>query len=59
MTQICLIPCDEIGQEVIPASAQMLQVLKLDFDFIGADTGFFYSENHGDAFPFDVSLWLT
>src|SRR5512135_1324478 len=48
---ICLIPGDGIGQEVIPAAAEVLQTLGLDLTFTEAEAGFACFEKHGDALP--------
>jgi len=50
---ICLIPGDGIGQEVIPAAAEVLQALKLDLTFVEAQAGFACFEKHGSALPED------
>lgn len=51
MTQICLIPGDGIGKEVIPAAALALQALNLNLDLIEAEAGFSCFERQGDALP--------
>jgi homoisocitrate dehydrogenase len=51
MKTICLIPGDGIGQEVIPAAAEVLQALRLDLKFVEAEAGFTCFENHGNAMP--------
>ena len=53
MITICLIPGDGIGQEVIPAAAEVLQALKLDLTFVEAQAGFACFEKHGSALPED------
>ena len=55
MKTICLIPGDGIGQEVIPAAAEVLQTLELGLTFVEAEAGFACFENHGSALP-DESL---
>jgi len=50
---ICLIPGDGIGQEVIPAAAEVLQALKLNLTFVEAQAGFACFEKHGSALPED------
>lgn len=49
--RITLIPGDGIGQEVIPAAAQVLQALELPLEFQHADAGFGTFERTGDALP--------
>jgi homoisocitrate dehydrogenase len=51
MKTICLIPGDGIGQEVIPAAADVLQVLGLELDFVQAEAGFACFKKHGSALP--------
>jgi homoisocitrate dehydrogenase len=48
---ICLIPGDGIGQEVVPAAAEVLQLLGLDLTFVEAQAGFACFEQHGSALP--------
>jgi homoisocitrate dehydrogenase len=48
---ICLIPGDGIGQEVIPAAAEVLEALDLDLAFTRAEAGFACFEKHGSALP--------
>jgi homoisocitrate dehydrogenase len=51
MKTICLIPGDGIGQEVIPAAAEVIQNLGLDLTFVAAQAGFACFEQHGSALP--------
>ena len=51
MKTICLIPGDGIGQEVIPAVAEVLEILDLGLTFVHAEAGFACFERHGDALP--------
>lgn len=48
---ICLIPGDSIGQEVIPAVAEVLDTLNLGLSFLHAEAGYACFERHGDALP--------
>jgi len=48
---ICLIPGDGIGQEVIPATAEVLQSMNLNLRFVEAEAGFAYFQRHGEALP--------
>lgn len=50
-TQIVLIPGDGIGQEVIPAAAEVLAALGLRLKFIEAQAGFAHFEKTGNAIP--------
>ncbi len=58
MKTICLIPGDGIGQEVIPAAAEVLQTLNLDITFVEAEAGFACFEKNGSALP-ETSLDLA
>jgi homoisocitrate dehydrogenase len=58
MPTICLIPGDGIGQEVIPAAAEVLQALQLNLTFVEAEAGFACFEKHGSALP-DETLALA
>jgi homoisocitrate dehydrogenase len=58
MKTICLIPGDGVGQEVIPAVAEVLQALRLDLTFVQAEAGFACFEKHGSALP-DETLALA
>jgi homoisocitrate dehydrogenase len=49
--RLCLIPGDGVGQEVIPAAAQVLAALGLGLEFIEAQAGFEYFTRSGDAIP--------
>jgi homoisocitrate dehydrogenase len=49
--QVCLIPGDGVGKEVIPAAAQVLASLGLGLEFIEAQAGFEYFSRSGDAIP--------
>lgn len=51
MKTICLIPGDGVGQEVIPAAAEVLQTMDLDLTFIEAEAGFACFEKKGNALP--------
>lgn len=48
---VVLIPGDGIGQEVIPAAAEVLAALGLELKFIEAQAGFAHFERTGDAIP--------
>jgi len=56
--EICLIPGDGIGREVIPAAVQALQALKLDLTFVEAKAGFDCFRECGEALP-DATLDLV
>jgi homoisocitrate dehydrogenase len=49
--EICLIPGDGVGKEVIPAAVQALQALKLDLTFVEARAGFDCFRECGEALP--------
>ncbi|GAB4559817.1 MAG: homoisocitrate dehydrogenase [Anaerolineae bacterium] len=49
--QICVIPGDGIGGEVIPAAVQVLEALGLPLTFVYADGGFGCFERRGAALP--------
>jgi homoisocitrate dehydrogenase len=49
--QIVIIPGDGIGQEVIPAVADILQTLMPDAVFLGAEAGFGAYQRHGTPLP--------
>jgi homoisocitrate dehydrogenase len=51
MHSICLIPGDGVGQEVIPAAAEVLQALGLELSFVEAEAGFACFAKHGSALP--------
>ncbi len=51
MTSIVLIPGDGVGQEVIPAAAEVLAALGLGFTFREAPAGFGHFERTGNAIP--------
>ena len=51
MTTICLIPGDGVGQEVIPAAARVLAVIRPDLSFVQADAGWDCFERCGTALP--------
>ncbi len=55
MTKICLINGDGVGQEVIPAAAEILAALGLGLEFIEAQAGFEYFQQSGNAIP-DATL---
>jgi homoisocitrate dehydrogenase len=48
---ICLIPGDGIGQEVIPAAAEVLAALALGLKFVEAPAGFEHFQRAGNAIP--------
>jgi homoisocitrate dehydrogenase len=48
---ICLIPGDGVGQEVIPAAARVLAVIRPDLSFVQADAGWECFERCGTALP--------
>ena len=58
MKTVCLIPGDGIGQEVIPAAAEVLQTLNLDLTFVETEAGFACFEKCGSALP-EFSLDLA
>jgi homoisocitrate dehydrogenase len=49
--KVCLIPGDGIGQEVIPAAAEVLAALGLGIHFTQAQAGFEHFQRSGDAIP--------
>jgi homoisocitrate dehydrogenase len=49
--KITLIPGDGVGQEVIPAAAEVLAALGLGIEFTYAPAGFEYFQSSGDAIP--------
>ncbi|OIO88389.1 MAG: isocitrate dehydrogenase [Anaerolineae bacterium CG2_30_64_16] len=51
MRTICLIPGDGVGQEVIPAAAQVLQTVLPGVQFVEAAAGWACFERHGAALP--------
>jgi homoisocitrate dehydrogenase len=51
MKTICLIPGDGVGQEVVPAAAEVLQVLDVSLTFVEAEAGFACFEKNGSALP--------
>ena len=51
MYQICLLPGDGIGPEMIQGAERVLRVLPLDFDFSYADIGFGAYEQLGTPLP--------
>ncbi|MBL8094641.1 MAG: isocitrate/isopropylmalate dehydrogenase family protein [Anaerolineales bacterium] len=51
MTEIVLIPGDGVGQEVIPAAAEVLAALGLGLTFREAPAGFGHFEKTGNAIP--------
>ncbi len=55
MIKICLINGDGVGQEVVPAAAEVLAALGLGLEFAEADAGFEYFRRSGDAIP-DATL---
>ncbi len=55
MTKICLINGDGVGQEVIPAAAEVLSALGLGLEFVEAHAGFEHFKQSGDAIP-DATL---
>ena len=55
MIKICLINGDGIGQEVIPAAAEVLASLSLGIEFVEAAAGFEHFKQSGQAIP-DVTL---
>jgi homoisocitrate dehydrogenase len=48
---ICLIPGDGVGQEVIPAAAEVLRALALNLTFTTAEAGWTCFQKRGDAIP--------
>ena len=57
-SKICLINGDGVGQEVIPAAAEVLATLSLGLEFVEAQAGFEYFQQRGDAIP-DATLALV
>ncbi len=55
MIKVCLIPGDGVGNEVIPAAAEVLAALGLRIEFTEAHAGFEYFKQSGDAIP-DATL---
>ncbi len=55
MTTVCLIPGDGVGQEVIPAAAQVLAAASPGLTFVEAEAGWACFERRGTALP-DVTL---
>jgi homoisocitrate dehydrogenase len=55
LTKICLISGDGVGQEVVPAAAEVLAALGLDLEFVEAQAGFEHFRRSGDAIP-DATL---
>lgn len=51
MTTLVLIPGDGVGQEVIPAAAEVLAALGLGLRFITAPAGFAHFQRTGNAIP--------
>ena len=51
MTTVCLIPGDGVGQEVIPAAAQVLAAVCSGLAFVEAEAGWACFERHGTALP--------
>jgi homoisocitrate dehydrogenase len=48
---ICLIPGDGIGQEVVPATVEALKALRLGLRFVEAEAGFECFKRCGEALP--------
>lgn len=48
---VCLIPGDGVGQEVIPAAAEILAALGLGLRFIESPAGFSHFQSCGEAIP--------
>jgi homoisocitrate dehydrogenase len=55
MPQICIIPGDGVGQEVIPSAVRVLQAVEPGIEFVRADAGFEHFQKAGDAIP-DATL---
>ncbi len=51
MPKVVLIPGDGVGQEVIPAAAEVLAALGLGLDFVEAPAGFEHFSRTGNAIP--------
>ncbi len=49
--EICVIPGDGIGQEVIPATVEVLEALEVDFEFVEAEAGDHVKADTGEALP--------
>lgn len=55
---ICLIPGDGIGQEVIPAAAEILKAMNLNLKFVEGEAGFACFQRCGEALP-EATLQLA
>lgn len=51
MKQICLIPGDGIGQEVLPEAVRVLDALDLGFEYVEAEAGWAVFERTGRSVP--------
>lgn len=51
MPTICLIPGDGVGEEVIPAAAQVLAAVAPDLQFVEAEAGWSCFQRRGTALP--------
>jgi len=49
--QVCVIPGDGIGREVIPAAIEVLRATNLPLEFVPAEAGWECFERHGTALP--------
>ena len=49
--QIAVIPGDGIGQEVVPATLDVLEALDVDFEFVEGEAGDAVLEERGEALP--------
>ena len=49
--QVCVIPGDGIGHEVIPAAIEVLRATNLPLEFVPAEAGWECFERHGTALP--------
>lgn len=53
--QICIIPGDGIGNEVVPAAIELLKATRLPFEFVEAEAGWGCFQRHGTSLP-DATL---
>jgi homoisocitrate dehydrogenase len=49
--KIALIPADGVGKEVIPAAKELLNALRINFEFIDLDAGWETFQRTGKALP--------
>ena len=51
MTRVCLVPGDGIGQEVVPAAAEVLRKVAPSISFVEAPAGYGHFTKTGNALP--------